>query len=72
MEEKTLSISFPINLSAVASSLVFAGLSILSIIIPFSLGHPQLLVGTIVNACLFLAVIFLPSKYYLPLAIFIP
>ncbi|MEK7658980.1 MAG: hypothetical protein AAB352_03915 [Patescibacteria group bacterium] len=69
-QEKVLSLSFPISLNAVASSLVFTGLSVLSIVGPFLLGHPQWLVGTAVNACLFLAVVFLPSKYYLPLAIF--
>ncbi len=70
MEEKVLSSDLPISLNTVASSLVFAGLSILSIVVPFLLGHPQWLVGTVVNACLFLAVVFLPSKYYLPLAVF--
>jgi hypothetical protein len=34
------------------------------------LGHPQWLVGTVVNACLFSGAIYLPRKYILPLAIF--
>jgi len=31
------------------------------------MGHPQWLIGTAVNACLFLAIIFLPKKFILPL-----
>lgn len=70
MEGKTLSLTLPINLSVIASALIFFVLSVLSFTIPFSLGHPQWLVGTIVNTSLFLAVIFLPQKYFLPLTVF--
>jgi len=70
MLQKTQSLNLPVILSVSPSILVFIGLSILSFSIPFSLSHPQWLVGTIVNACLFLAVIFLPGKFILPLIIF--
>jgi hypothetical protein len=68
--DKTTTLALPITLNELAKFLVFAGLSILSFFIPFSLGHPQWLVGTIVNTCLFLGAIYLPKKYCLPLAIF--
>ncbi len=70
MFQKTLSIDLPVNLSTSVSISVFIGLSILSFFIPFSLGHPQWLVGAIVNACLFLAAIFMPRKFIVPLVIF--
>ncbi len=70
MFQKISSLSLPVSLSAPIPFLIFIGLSFLSFSIPFSLGHPQWLVGTIVNACLFLAVIFLPRKFILPLIIF--
>ena len=57
-------------MSAIAEVLVFIGLSAVSFAIPFSLGHPQWLVGMAVNVCLFLAAIFLPKKFILPLVIF--
>jgi hypothetical protein len=49
--------------------LVFASVSIVSFFMPFAFGHPQWLVGTIVNACLFLGALYLPKKYFIPLAI---
>lgn len=70
MFQKISSLNLPVSLSEPIPILVFIGLSFLSFSIPFSLGHPQWLVGTIVNACLFLAVIFLPRKFILPLIIF--
>jgi len=70
MFQKTSSLNLPISLSAPIPILIFIGLSLLSFSIPFSLGHPQWLVGTIVNACLFLTAIFLPRKFVLPLIIF--
>lgn len=70
MNQKTLSISLPVSLSAIKSISVFICLSILSFFIPFSLGQPQWLVGTIVNACLFLSAVFLPRKFILPIVIF--
>jgi len=68
--QKTSSLSLPVNLSIPISNLLSVGLPILSFSIPFSLGHPQWLVGTIVNACLFLSAIFLPRKFILPIIIF--
>lgn len=53
-----------------AQTLLFAGVAFLSLMVPFGFGHPQWLIGTIVNTVLFLAVIFLPKKYWLPLIIF--
>ena len=68
--QKTLLFSLPVNLSASISILLFVGLSVLSFSTPFFLGYPQWLVGTIVNACLFLAAIFLPKEFILPIIIF--
>ncbi len=51
-------------------AMVFGAVSIASFFAPFLLGHPQWLVGTVVNTCLFLSVIFLPKKYILPVVIF--
>jgi len=42
-------------------------LSLLSFIVPFSLGHPQLLVGTIVNAAILTAALYLPLNLSLPI-----
>jgi len=70
MFQKTSSLNLPINLSTSIPVLIFIGLSLLSFSIPFALGHPQGLVGTIVNACLLLAAIFLPRKFILPLIVF--
>ncbi len=68
MAQKISTLSLPLINSTAA--LVFTGLSFLSFIVPFSLGHPQWLVGTIINASLFLAAIFLPKKFFVPLIIF--
>jgi hypothetical protein len=67
--QKDLTISLPLQISTLAQGLVFAGVSILSFFMPFALGHPQWLVGTIVNACLFLGAVYLPKRYYISLAI---
>ncbi len=55
---------------AKSQALIFAGVAFLSLMVPFGFGHPQLLIGAIINAILFLAVLFLPKKYWLPLIIF--
>jgi len=68
-QEKALSISLPLQISELASSLVFASTSILTFFLPFTLGHPQWLVGTLVNTCLFSAAIYLPKKYFIPLSV---
>jgi len=68
-KEKDLVISFPVNIAATIKAVVFSIISIFSFFVPFTLGHPQWLVGSIVNACLFLGAIYLPKKYFIPLAI---
>jgi hypothetical protein len=70
MFQKTSSLNLPLTLPAFLSTSVFISLSLLSFLVPFLLGHPQWLVGTTVNACLFLAAIFLPRKFILPLIVF--
>jgi hypothetical protein len=62
----------PDNVKALTktSTVIFAGVAFLSLMIPFGFGHPQWLIGAIVNAILFSAVLFLPKKYWLPLIIF--
>ena len=70
MQEKVLSKVLPITIANQIQLLIFAGLSILSFAIPFTFGHPQWLVGTLVNTFLFLGAYFLPTKYYAPLIIF--
>jgi len=69
-QEKILEVSLPVNLAHPAQVAIFGAISVVSFFAPFLLGHPQWLVGTIVNAGLFLSVIFLPKKYFLPAAIF--
>jgi hypothetical protein len=63
--------SLPFVLPPQTLLLSFAFLGFLSFAVTFSLGHPQLLVGTIVNACLFSAALYLPKKFLYPL-IFLP
>lgn len=70
MSQKVLSLNLPVNISVLAQTLVFVIFSILSFALPFSLGQPQWLIGTIVNACLFLSAVFLPKKLFLPLIVF--
>lgn len=70
--EKTKIITLPLSVSLEnkSSILVFVSIFSLSFFVPFLLGHPQLLVGTIVNTCLFAGAIFLPKRFFLPLIIF--
>lgn len=68
-KEKSTTLSLPLQIPELSKVLVFASVSILSFFVPFAFGHPQWLVGTIVNACLFLGTMFLPQKYFLPLAV---
>lgn len=65
IKNKTL----PLSISLVNTRLVFLSLSLLSFVVPFSLGHPQLLVGTMVNAALFASVVLLQGKFFLPMMI---
>ena len=67
--EKVETLNLPITLSELKRTLVFLAISIVAFFVPFSLGHSQWVVGTIVNASLFLTAIFLPKKFYIPIAI---
>jgi hypothetical protein len=69
MENKIKVLELPIELVFAKQALIFGIISILSFFTPFTLGHPQWLVGTAVNTCLFLAAIFLPKKYFIPLSV---
>lgn len=66
---KKEALGLPLQISELARLLTMALVLILSFFVPFVVGHPQWLVGTIVNACLFLGAIYLPKKYFIPLAI---
>ncbi len=70
MEDKTKTLVLPIELVYAKQILIFGVVSVLSFCVPFSFGHPQWLVGTLVNTFLFVSAIFLPNKYILPLAVF--
>ena len=67
--KKEYVLSLPVELKFLSQIAVFGIISVLSFFVPFSLGYPQWLVGTVVNACLFLGALYLPKKYYIPLAI---
>ena len=69
MFSQTSSLDLPLNLAKPARTVVFVVLALSSFFIPFSLGGPQWLVGTGVNAFLFLAALFLPKKSILPLVV---
>jgi hypothetical protein len=60
-EKKITTLSLPLQISEMKRVLVFASVSILSFFVPFAFGRPQWFVGTIVNACLFLGTVYLPS-----------
>jgi hypothetical protein len=60
----------PISISSTLTRLIFITLSFASYALPFLLGHPQLLVGSLVNAALFLSATFLPQKLFLPIIFF--
>lgn len=51
-------------------TITFALTSFLSFAIPFSFGHPQIIVGSLVNAFLFLAALFFPTNFIYPLIFF--
>jgi hypothetical protein len=67
-QEKVL--TFPVELRNLYQVAVFSVIFITSFSVPFLMGHPQWLVGTVVNAGLFLAATYLPKKYFLPIVIF--
>lgn len=70
--EKTKIITLPrsVVLENKFAILFFVSIFSLSFFVPFLLGHPQLLVGAIVNACLFTAAVYMPKRFFLPLIIF--
>lgn len=68
MEQEKI-LSLPLELSSLSAGIIFISMSLASFFVPFALGHPQWLVGTIVNACLFLGAAYLPKKYFIPLAV---
>ena len=70
MSSKAEILNFPINSTKSVANLVFIGFSVLSFIVPFFLAGPQWLTGTIINTCLFLTAVFLPKKFFFPLAVF--
>lgn len=60
-----------ISLSLVSAKTLTIILTIVSFLVPFSLAQPQILVGTIVNAAIIAAAIYLPINLSLPV-IFLP
>jgi hypothetical protein len=68
-QEKDLAINLPVEISAMPQVAIFWAVSVVSFFVPFLLSYPQWLVGTVINAGLFMAVIFLPRKYFLPIAV---
>lgn len=69
MKQKILSQNLLESFDKSKQIFVFSAILILSFFVPFVLGHPQWIVGIIVNACLFLGAIYLPKKYFVSLAI---
>ncbi len=63
--------TLPISLTPTFTRTIFTTLSFSSYAIPFLLGHPQVLVGSLVNAALYLSAILLPQRLFLPI-IFLP
>lgn len=59
----------PVALPLVQTRLVFLGLAVLALAVPFSLGHSQLVTGSIVNAALFLSAVLLPGMLFLPIIV---
>jgi hypothetical protein len=70
--EKTKTLTLPRSIILENKFAVFFFTSIfsLSFFVPFLLGHSQLLVGTIVNACLFISAVSMPKKFLIPLIVF--
>jgi len=66
---KAMVLNLPVSLGNSARMAAFAVLSVSSFVVPFYLGYPQWLVGTLVNAFLFLSVVFLPKNLFFPLIV---
>jgi len=62
--------NLPITIRSLNKKTIFIGLSFLCFAIPFSLGHPQILVGSLVNAGLILSALLLPTRLFLPIVVF--
>lgn len=62
--------ALPAALSLIQTRLIFLGLSLLALVVPFSLGNSQLITGTLVNAALFLSAVLLPQRLFLPIIVF--
>ena len=62
--------NFQITTLLISQKVIFVTLSFLSFSIPFFLGHSQIITGTIVNASLFLATIYLPKRFFWPMIFF--
>ncbi|MFH0864153.1 MAG: hypothetical protein V1858_03640 [Candidatus Gottesmanbacteria bacterium] len=63
------SLTLPISISSITVKYLTLVLSFFSFTIPFLLGHPQIMVGTLVNAALFTSAILFPKKYFWPIII---
>lgn len=63
MKEKTLA------LPLISHKTLTIILSTISFVIPFSLGQPQILVGSLVNAAIIMSAVYLPSNLALPVII---
>jgi hypothetical protein len=59
-----------VSAGLVITSPIYLVLSFLSFALPFFLGGPQILVGSLVNACLFLSVLYLPYPWSLSVLFF--
>lgn len=68
-EEKVLEENPAGEISEMAQTLAFGAIAIASFFVPFAFGHPQWLVGVVVNAMMFLSAIKLPKKYFIALAV---
>lgn len=66
MKEKYLPIALPDNVL----TLTFISVGFFSFAVPFSLGHPQIVVGALVNAALLLGALYFPNKLVYPLIFF--
>lgn len=60
-----------VSLSLISTKTLTIVLTVASFLVPFSLAQPQILVGTIVNATIIAAAVYLPINFSLPV-IFLP
>lgn len=69
MNENGKVVVLPLSIR-ISQTATFTVLSLITFLVPFLVGGPQLLVGTIVNAGLFASAILLKNNYFLPLVFF--